>query len=81
MDILRRNMVDGIFYASHFLSREFLEELRVPAVTLNNEFSGLPVIHSDDVQGGYMTARQLALVHESGLIPHRTPASLTTRHL
>ena len=72
MDILRRNMVDGIFYASHFLSREFLEALRVPAVTLNNEFSGLPVIHSDDVQGGYMAARHLigkgckCMVHISG---------------
>lgn len=37
-----------------FSEQRILEALRVPAVTLNNEFSGLPVIHSDDVQGGYM---------------------------
>lgn len=72
VDLLKRNMVDGILYSSHFLSQEFLEALRVPAVTLNNEFSGLPAIHSDDVQGGYMAARHLLgkgcrhLIHISG---------------
>lgn len=72
IDILRRNMVDGILYSSHFLNKEFLEELRVPAVTLNNEFSALPAIRSDDVQGGYMAARHLIgkgckkMIHISG---------------
>lgn len=59
VDLLRRNMVDGIIYASHSMRNDFLSEIHVPAVTLNNVFPGLPSILSDNVQGGHMAARHL----------------------
>ena len=57
--LLRRTMVDGIIYASHSMGSDFLEDMKVPAVTLENVFAGLPAILSDNAQGGFLAARHL----------------------
>lgn len=59
IELMRRTMVDGIIYTSHSEGKDFLENLQVPAVTLENRFAGLPAILSDNRQGGYLAARHL----------------------
>ena len=52
-------MVDGIIYASHSMDSDFLGDIHVPTVMVDNMFPGLPTIMSDNVQGGYLAARHL----------------------
>lgn len=59
VSLMRRNMVDCIVYASHSQGSDFLEDLKIPAVTLENVFPGIPAILSNNMQGGTMASRHL----------------------
>lgn len=85
VSLLRRNMVDCIIYASHSMGTDFLEDIHIPAVTLENVFSGLPAILSDNAQGGNLATRHLIargckkIVHISGQQDLRLSADERTK--
>lgn len=82
IDLMRRNMVDGIIYASYSVGGDFREGICIPSVILENEFNGIPAILSDNAQGGTMAAKHLIargcrnLIHIAGRKkPHVEPDS------
>lgn len=60
MDMLERNMVDGIITGAHSLSDEGYLRINKPIVSLDRNFGPtIPIIHSDHVMGGRLAAEAM----------------------
>lgn len=60
LDMLQRNMVDGIITGAHSLDDSVYQKIGKPIVALDRDMGpSIPVIHSDHVQGGRMAAEKL----------------------
>lgn len=77
LDMLERNMVDGIITAAHSLDGEEYLKQKKPIVSLDRDFgSQIPLIGSDHAMGGRMAAELLIqngckkILQISGVSPH-----------
>lgn len=77
LDMLERNMVDGIITAAHSLDGEEYLKQKKPIVSLDRDFgSQIPLIGSDHAMGGRMAAELLIqngckkILQISGVAPH-----------
>lgn len=60
IDMLERNMVDGIITGAHTLRDDDYLKINGPIVSLDRDFGpGIPLIHSDHVKGGRIAAERL----------------------
>lgn len=60
LNMLERNIVDGIITGAHSLEDEEYIKIKKPIVSLDRDFgSNIPLIHSDHVMGGRMAAELL----------------------
>lgn len=60
IDMLERNMVDGIITGAHSLSDEDYLRINKPIVSLDRNFGPtIPIIHSDHVKGGRLAAEAM----------------------
>lgn len=60
LDMLERNMVDGIITGAHSLEDDDYLNLSKPIIALDRDFGGkIPLIHSDHQEGGRMAAEIL----------------------
>lgn len=60
LDMLERNMVDGIITGAHTLDNEAYKKINKPIVAFDRDLgSNIPLISSDHVQGGILAANKL----------------------
>lgn len=60
MDMLERNIVDGIITGAHSLSNDDYLKIKGPVVSLDRDFGPtIPLIHSDHIKGGRLAAERL----------------------
>lgn len=60
LDMLERNMVDGIITGAHSLQDEDYNKIDKPIVSFDRNFGDkIPLIHSDHIQGGRIAAELL----------------------
>lgn len=77
LDMLGRNMVDGIITGSHCLDGEEYLKQKKPIVSIDRDFGPqIPIVGSDHAAGGKMAAKLLLenncrkILHVSGVSPH-----------
>lgn len=60
MDMLERNIVDGIITGAHSLCADDYLKIQKPIVSLDRDFGPtIPLVHSDHIKGGRMAAERL----------------------